>query len=66
MDNEKILQMITIPFVSGFIGWITNYVAIKMTFYPISFWGIPPYLGWQGIIPRKAHKMAGKAVDLIT
>jgi uncharacterized membrane protein YheB (UPF0754 family) len=37
-----------------------------MTFYPIKFWGIPPYLGWQGIIPRKAHKMANRAVDVIT
>lgn len=37
-----------------------------MTFYPIKFWGIPPFLGWQGIIPRKAYKMANKAVDVIT
>ena len=41
-------------------------VALKMTFYPLEFWGIPPYLGWQGIIPRKAYKMASKAVDVIT
>ncbi|MCC5814162.1 MAG: DUF445 family protein [Leptospira sp.] len=55
-----------IPFTYGFVGWITNWVALKMTFYPLQFWGIPPYFGWQGIIPRKAHKMANKAVDIIT
>ncbi len=55
-----------IPFTYGFVGWVTNWVALKMTFYPLEFWGIPPYLGWQGIIPRKAHKMASKAVDVIT
>lgn len=37
-----------------------------MTFYPLTFWGIPPYLGWQGIIPSKAKKMAETSVDLIT
>jgi uncharacterized membrane protein YheB (UPF0754 family) len=55
-----------IPITYGFVGWVTNWVALKMTFYPLQFWGIPPYLGWQGIIPRKAHKMASKAVDVIT
>ena len=55
-----------IPIISGWIGWITNILALRMTFYPIEFLGIPPYLGWQGIIPSKAGVMAGKAVDLIT
>lgn len=55
-----------IPFTYGFVGWMTNWVALKMTFYPLQFIGIPPYLGWQGIIPRKAHKMAAKSVDVIT
>ncbi|MEN9456219.1 MAG: DUF445 family protein [Neisseriaceae bacterium] len=57
---------IAIPFVSAFIGWVTNWKAIKLTFYPKTFWGIPPFLGWQGIVPRKAEKMAGMAIDLIT
>ncbi|TGK95611.1 DUF445 domain-containing protein [Leptospira brenneri] len=55
-----------IPFTYGFVGWVTNWLALKMTFYPLQFVGIPPYLGWQGIIPRKAHKMASKSVDVIT
>lgn len=67
--NPKYLEwakVALIPFTYGFVGWVTNWVALKMTFYPLEFWGIPPYLGWQGIIPRKAHKMASKAVDVIT
>jgi len=55
-----------IPIISGLIGWATNILALRMTFYPLEFIGIPPYLGWQGIIPSKAGVMAGKAVDLIT
>jgi uncharacterized membrane protein YheB (UPF0754 family) len=59
-------KLLLIPFTYGFVGWVTNWLALKMTFYPIHFWGIPPFLGWQGIIPRKAHKMASKSVDIIT
>jgi len=59
-------KLLLIPFTYGFVGWVTNWLALKMTFYPIHFIGIPPYLGWQGIIPRKAHKMASKSVDIIT
>ena len=55
-----------IPFVSALVGWVTNVLALRMTFYPLEFKGIPPYFGWQGIIPSKAGTMAGKAVDLIT
>jgi len=55
-----------IPLISGLVGWVTNVIALRMTFYPLKFKGIPPYLGWQGIIPSKAGIMAGKAVDLIT
>lgn len=60
---------ISIPFISGFIGYITKIIAIKMMFGPLEFkglrlFGIP--LGWQGIVPRKAQKMATTAVELMT
>ena len=65
-QHEAVIGLIIMPFTYGFVGWFTNWLALKMTFYPIKFWGIPPFLGWQGIIPRKAHKMAAKSVDIIT
>lgn len=65
-SNSDFIGMIMMPFTYGFVGWMTNWVALKMTFYPLKFWGIPPFIGWQGIIPRKSHKMASKAVDVIT
>jgi uncharacterized membrane protein YheB (UPF0754 family) len=60
------LQYLTIPLLAAIVGWGTNVVALKMTFYPLEFVGIPPWLGWQGIIPSKSRKMSNKAVDLIT
>ena len=59
------LPYLSIPIVSALVGWITNIVAINMTFYPIEFIGIRP-LGWQGIIPANAKKMAETAVELWT
>ena len=47
------------------VGWLTNKLAVWMTFYPIEYVGKRPF-GWQGIIPSKAHKMASKAVELVT
>lgn len=54
---------LSIPITSGLIGYVTNVVAIQMMFYPIEFIGRPPWLGWQGIIPRKCAKMASVAVE---
>lgn len=65
----EILKYLSIPIIAGFIGWFTNWVAIKMTFYPLTFWGKKIgflKLGWQGIIPANAAKISNKSVELIT
>jgi len=61
--NPLFWEYASIPFVAAIIGWFTNWVAIVMTFKPLEFKGIRPYLGWQGIIPSKAVKMATIFVD---
>ncbi len=66
MDPSTWLLYASIPIVSAIVGWGTNVLALKMTFYPIEFVGIPPIFGWQGIIPAKARKMAATTVDLLT
>lgn len=55
----------TIPIIAALVGWLTNKLAVWMTFYPIEYKGKRPF-GWQGIIPAKSHKMATKAVTLVT
>jgi len=54
---------VSIPIVAAVVTWIHVWMAMQMVFWPLEFIGIPPYLGWQGIIPRKARKMAGIVVD---
>lgn len=63
IDHQLLLL---IPIISAVVGWLTNYLAVKMMFYPIRFVGIKaPYLGWQGLIPNKRKQMAEISVDLI-
>ena len=57
--------LLSIPIIAALVGWLTNKLAVWMTFYPLQFVGKHPF-GWQGIIPSKSHKMATKAVELVT
>lgn len=59
------LTFLSIPLISAIVGWSTNFLALKMMFYPIEFIGIKPFLGWQGLIPAKRKEMAEIAVELV-
>ncbi|WP_201532919.1 hypothetical protein [Psychrobacter ciconiae] len=71
-EHPEFLAMLTIPPVTAFVTWVHVWMALKMLFYPIKFWGIRiphfpffglPGIGWQGIVPRKAGKISGVIVD---
>ena len=63
--NEILLLFATVPLVTAFVGWVTNWAAVKMIFHPEKFVGVGP-LGWQGILPRQAHKFATGVADMAT
>jgi uncharacterized membrane protein YheB (UPF0754 family) len=56
---------LSMPLVAAVIGYVTKLVAVEMMFRPLEFRGIRPFLGWQGVIPRFAPRMANVAVDLM-
>lgn len=56
------LRIAAIPVIAGLIGFVTNWLAVRMMFEPVTFRGIGPF-GWQGVIPGKAAKMASISVD---
>lgn len=60
-----ILLLAVIPITSAIVGWSTNFLAVKMMFYPIEFIGIKPIFGWQGLIPMKRREMAEIEVELV-
>jgi uncharacterized membrane protein YheB (UPF0754 family) len=55
-----------IPFVAALIGYVTKRVAIKMMFEPVEFVGVKPFLGWQGVLPANAERMARTATKMLT
>ncbi len=63
--NLQTLSLLSIPLISALVGWSTNYLAVKMMFYPLKFVGIPPVFGWQGLIPAKRKQMAEIEVELV-
>ncbi|KAL7520093.1 hypothetical protein ACHAWX_004840 [Stephanocyclus meneghinianus] len=70
------LQYFTIPSVAAFVGLTTNWMGVKMLFYPIEYTGTEwyrespyvPYgiIGWQGVVPCKTEKMAARLVHIVT
>ncbi len=56
----------SMPLMAALIGYVTKLVAIRMMFQPLEFVGKKPYFGWQGIVPRRAARMASIAVDTMT
>lgn len=58
------LLLILTPFITAGIGWLTNWVAIKMLFHPrqpmrLFVWK------WQGLIPRRQEQLAAEAAEII-
>lgn len=53
---------LTIPAVSAVVGFGTNWLAVKMMMYPVSYKGLGP-IGWQGVIPANSEKMANVVVE---
>jgi len=57
---------LSMPVVAAVIGYLTKRAAIEMMFSPVEFVGIPPLLGWQGVVPRNSERMIVVAADLLT
>ena len=59
------LHLLAIPAVTALVGWGTNVIAIKMLFSPLQRVGWKT-LGWQGVLPANAERMATICVRLMT
>ncbi|MGV3760491.1 MAG: DUF445 domain-containing protein [Actinomycetota bacterium] len=68
-DDLTIGIVIGVPLITAFIGYITNWAAVKMIFHPREFVGIGP-IGWQGVIPARnakfAHDIAGSVGQILS
>lgn len=63
---DHLAVYLSMPVVAAIIGYLTKRAAIEMMFRPVEFVGIPPLLGWQGVVPRNSERMIVVAADLLT
>ena len=64
MDKNTIVIAVLIPIISAFIGWMTNWVAIKSLFRPykrVKFLGF----SFQGLIPKRKKILVGKISEVV-
>ena len=59
------LWLLLIPFISAFIGWFTNWIAIKMLFHPKEPKKILG-LTFHGIFPKRQKQFAEKLGKLVS
>lgn len=58
------ISIIALPFITGFIGWLTNWVAIKMLFHPRKPKNFL-FFKWQGLIPKRQVELADSIADVV-
>jgi len=63
VESSGFAILAALPLVTAFVGWITNWCAVQMIFWPERFRGVGRF-GWQGIVFRHNRKFAEGAADL--
>jgi len=63
-SNEIHWILLLLPFIAALIGWMTNYIAVKMLFHPKeprNFFGTT----FHGVFPKRQHALAEKLGQLV-
>ncbi len=55
----NITSLIILTIIGFFIGWVTNWIAIQLLFWPRK-----KILGFQGLIPRRKQEIAEKIAEV--
>ena len=61
---DTVIRLLIMILIGGFIGWITNKVAIKLLFRPINPIKIL-FFKFQGVFPKRKDEMAISLADTI-
>lgn len=64
MEHLNLSVILAVPLITAFIGWITNWAAVRMIFWPRRFIGIGP-VGWQGVVPARNEQFANDVADTV-
>lgn len=55
----------TLPFIAALVGWFTNFIAVKMLFYPKKPFSVLGLFSIQGIFPKNQHQVAEKIGKMV-
>ena len=58
------IELVLLPLIAAFTGWVTNLVAIRMLFHPRHEWRILG-LRIQGILPKRQPDLARKVGQVV-
>jgi uncharacterized membrane protein YheB (UPF0754 family) len=73
--SSRPIEYASIPCVAAFVGIMTNWMGVKMLFYPIEYVGInyqrwpdTPWglFGWQGVVATKTEIMAHRLTKIVS
>lgn len=62
--SENLFSVISVPLIAALIGWITNYIAVKMIFRPRKPFNL---LGYKvhGLIPKRQKELAARIGETV-
>lgn len=62
--QQSLIALISVPFVTGAIGYVTNWTGVLMLFYPVHFRGIrfAPLRHMVRVFPRRIRQIPGLMV----
>lgn len=55
----------TLPFIAALVGWFTNFIAVKMLFYPKEPVNVLGLFKLQGIFPKNQQQVAEKLGKMV-
>ncbi|MGA1190923.1 MAG: DUF445 domain-containing protein [Bdellovibrionota bacterium] len=62
---QDVLPLLVLPLVGALIGWITNYVAVKMLFHPRTPKRLL-FIQIQGVFPKRQRALAEKLGKIVS
>lgn len=62
---QDVLPLLVLPLVGALIGWITNYVAVKMLFHPRAPKRLL-FIEIQGVFPKRQRALAEKLGKIVS
>ncbi|MGZ4272823.1 MAG: hypothetical protein ACXVRP_03575, partial [Solirubrobacteraceae bacterium] len=59
--SQSTLALLTVPVVTGVIGYVTNWTGVLMLFYPVHFkgWRVPGVQGVVRLLPHRFQQIPG-------